>query len=345
MIKVGIVGASGYTGAELIRILAGHSNVELTVLTANKYANRKVASLYPHLGVCGDLEFVAYEKPLMQRKDVVFIAMPHGLSMEVVPDLIGTDAKVIDLSGDFRLKDAGVYEKWYGIPHTQGTLVGRAVYGLPELNRRAIARAGFVSNPGCYPTSAILALAPLLRSGLVGHDPIIINSCSGISGAGRQLSLKTHFPECNESVEVYSVAEHKHTPEIEQELSILAERDVLTTFVPHLVPMNRGILTTACCFMDKVQTTEELIRLYKDFYVESPFVKVLEEGKYPKTKHVLGSNYCHLAVKMDDRTGQAIAMAVIDNLVKGASGQAVQNMNIMCDLDEQQGLKSIALAP
>ncbi len=345
MIKASVVGASGYAGAELIRILARHPEVRMAALTANKYANKKVASLYPHLGVCGDLSFVVFEEAVVRDSDVVFVAVPHGLSMQVMPDVMRSGAKVIDLSGDFRLADATVYQEWYGQAHTQRALLGKAVYGLPELNREEIVNAVFVANPGCYPTSALLALAPLIEGEIAAAGPILISSCSGVTGAGREPSLTTHFPECNESVEAYAVGQHKHTPEIEQELSKRAQRELLITFVPHLVPINRGILTTAYCPVQKGHKTKVLVELYQDYYVDAPFVRVLQEGKYPKTKHVMGSNYCDVAVKMDDRTGHVVAVAAIDNLVKGASGQAVQNMNLMCDLDEKQGLQSIALAP
>ena len=345
MVKVGIVGASGYTGAELIRILANHPQVELAYLTANKYAGQEVASLYPHLAASTKQSFIPYDKKKAKDADVIFVALPHGTSMKIIPELWGFGGKIIDLSGDFRLKDPELYQKWYGIPHTAPSLLGEAVYGLPELYRDQIEKADFITNPGCYPTSALLAVAPLLKAGLVADDPLIINSCSGLSGAGRGLSLTTHFSECNESVEAYSVAVHKHTPEMEQEMSVFRNKDVIITFVPHLVPISRGILTTAYCTLSGKRETGKLVGLYEDFYRTSAFVKVLKEDSYPKTKHVLGSNYCYLTIRADDRTGKAIIIAVIDNLVKGASGQAVQNMNIMCGLAEAEGLRNIGLAP
>ncbi len=345
MVKVGIVGASGYTGAELIRILANHPRVELAYLTANKYAGQEVASLYPHLAVSTNQSFIAYDEKKAKDADIIFVALPHGTSMKIIPDLWGFGGKIIDLSGDFRLKDPELYRKWYGIPHTAPSLLGKAVYGLPELYRDQIKKADFITNPGCYPTSALLAVAPLLKAGLVADDPLIINSCSGLSGAGRGLSLTTHFSECNESVEAYSVGVHKHTPEMEQEMSVFRKKDVVITFVPHLVPVSRGILTTAYCTLSGNWETGKLVGLYEDFYRTSAFIKVLNEDSYPKTKHVLGSNYCYLTIRMDVRTGKAIIVAVIDNLVKGASGQAVQNMNIMCGLAEEEGLRNIGLAP
>jgi N-acetyl-gamma-glutamyl-phosphate reductase len=345
MIEVGIIGASGYTGAELIRILSNHPMVKLSYLTANKYRNQKVAMLYPHLAVCGDLSFIPYNSEEVKKADIVFVAVPHGTSMKIVPDLFGFGCKIIDLSGDFRLKDESLYQKWYGLSHTFPSLLKEAVYGLPELYRHEIKRADFVTNPGCYPTSALLAVAPLLKKGLVSDEPLVINSCAGVSGAGRGLSLSTHFSECNESIEPYSIAEHKHTPEMEQEMSALFSKEVIITFVPHLVPITRGILTTAYCGVENSWKTSELIDLYQDFYKDEPFIRILEEGSYPKTKHVLGSNYCFIGIKMDEQTRKAIVVAAIDNLVKGASGQAVQNMNIMCGFKEDEGLKSVGLAP
>lgn len=345
MVKVGIIGASGYTGAELVRILWNHPSAEIAYLIANKYANMKVASLYPHLEICGDHSYVPYEKENAKKADLIFIALPHGTSMKVVPDLINSGCKIIDLSGDFRLKDAVLYEQWYGISHTAPSLLKEAVYGLPELYREDIKSADFVTNPGCYPTSALLAVAPLLKRGLVGDEPMTINSCSGVSGAGRGLSLKTHFAECNESVEAYSVATHKHIPEMEQEMTVLSQSKMVITFIPHLVPMTRGILITACCSLRSEVTTSQLVAIYKDFYGQERFVKIMDEGTYPKTKSVLGSNYCFIGVKMDERTRKAVVVCAIDNLVKGASGQAVQNMNIMCGFAEEEGLGAVGLAP
>ena len=345
MVNVGIIGASGYTGAELIRILSNHPNVALSYLTAHKYANQKVASLYPHLGVCGDLSFVRYDAKEATKVDIVFVALPHGESMRVVPDLFGAGCRIIDLSGDFRLRDEVLYRKWYGLEHTSPALLKEAVYGLPEIYRDEIRQSDFVTNPGCYPTGAILAVAPMLKKGLICDEPLVIGSCSGLSGAGRSLSLATHFSECNESVEAYAVAVHKHTPEMEQTMSAVSENEILVTFVPHLVPVTRGIHTTACCSLKNDLETSELIELYQSFYQNEPFTKILEEGNYPKTKHVLGSNYCFIGVKMDDRTRRAIVVTAIDNLVKGAAGQAVQNMNIMCGFEEDEGLKSVGLAP
>lgn len=345
MIKAGIVGASGYTGAELIRILFNHPLVEIVYLIANKYANKKVSDLYPNLAVCGDLSFIPYETGKVKNADVVFIAVPHGESMKIVPDIIGTGLKVIDLSGDFRLKNKDLYPKWYGFNHSAGSMLENSVYGLPEFYREKIKEANLVSNPGCYPTSSILAVAPLIKKDMLTDEPIIINSCSGLSGAGRGLSLATHFIECNENVEAYSLSGHKHIPEMEQEMKALSGKNVTVTFVPHLVPLTRGILATAYCGLKKNTSNSEIVDLYKDFYSDEFFVKVLEEGNLPGTKDVLGSNYCYIGAGVDKRTGKAIVVSALDNLVKGASGQAVQNMNIMCGFEEDEGLKTIGMSP
>jgi len=345
MIKAGIVGASGYTGAELIRILFNHPQVEIAYLIANKYANKKVADLYPNLAVCGDLSFIPYEAENVKDADVIFIAVPHGESMKIVPDIMGSGLKVIDLSGDFRLKDEDLYLKWYGFDHVAGSVLKDSVYGLPEFYREEIKEANLVSNPGCYPTSSILAVAPLLKKDMLADEPIIVNSCSGLSGAGRGLSLATHFVECNENMGAYSLSGHKHIPEMEQELRALSGKNVNVTFVPHLVPINRGILTTVYCGLKNDANTSVIVNLFKDYYSGKPFVKVLEEGSLPGTKDVLGSNYCYIGVGVDKRTGKAIVISAIDNLVKGASGQAVQNMNIMCGFKEDEGLKTIGLSP
>ncbi len=298
MVRAGIIGASGYTGAELIRILWNHPDVELAYLTARKYANQKVAALYPHLAVCGDLSFISYDVREAKKADVIFVALPHGAAMQIIPELFSLGSGIIDLSGDFRLKDETLYQKWYGISHAVPALLKKATYGLPELYRREIKEADFITNPGCYPTSALLAVAPLLKEDLVSDEPVVVNSCSGLSGAGRGVSLKTHFSECNESVEAYSVAGHKHTPEIEQEMSSLRQKKIMVTFVPHLVPITRGILTTVYCSMKTICKTEQLVDLYQNFYRDEPFVKVLEENNYPKTKDVVGSNYCFLKVPL-----------------------------------------------
>jgi len=345
MIKVGVVGASGYTGAELIRILINHPQVEISYLTANKYANRKVSDLYSNLAVCGELSFISYDKDTVKDADVIFIAVPHGESMKIVPDIVGHGSKIIDLSGDFRLKDKDSYPKWYGFNHIAASLLGKSVYGMPELYREKIKGANLVSNPGCYPTSSILAVAPLMKKDMLTDEPIVINSCSGLSGAGRGLSLSTHFVECNENVEAYSLFGHKHIPEMEQEMNAISGKDKMVTFVPHLVPLNRGILTTAYCGLSEDANLSEIIDLYQNFYGNELFVKILEAGKLPGTKDVMGSNYCYIGCGIDKRTGKAIIVSAIDNLVKGASGQAVQNMNIMCGFKEDEGLATIGLAP
>ena len=275
--------------------------------------------------------------------DAIFVALPHGASMTVTPDLLGSDKKVVDLSGDFRLETQEVYEKWYGMKHKNADYLGTAVYGLTELNHDEVKDAEFVTNPGCYPTGALLALAPLLKSKMA--ENIIIDSKSGVSGAGKGLTEDTHFARMDESVKAYGIATHKHTPEIEQEAGKISEVDVTVSFTPHLIPMNRGILSTCYCDLSKKSDSGEIINLYKDFYGSAPFIKILEEGFYPETKNVMGSNYCHIGIKVDARTGRVIVVSAIDNLVKGASGQAIQNMNLMFGLEETEGLEAPGLTP
>lgn len=346
MIKVGIVGASGYTGAELVRLLVGHPQVKLAYLTSTKYQGQKVAALYPNLeGIC-ELKYQPYNlKQAKGQLDFIFVALPHGTSMKFVPELLGEGSKLIDLSGDFRLGKKEVYEKWYSVTHTAPALLGMAAYGLPEINSEKIVGSSFVANPGCYPTASILALAPLLSRGLLKKQSLFIDAKSGVSGAGRTLSLPTHFPECNENAVAYKVGSHQHTPEIEEQLSCLCGNKVTVLFAPHLVPMTRGILVTIYCGLKESLATSDLVKLYRDYYQNKFFVKVLEEGCQPETKSVLGSNYCHLGAVVDKRTGQGVITSAIDNLVKGGAGQAVQNMNLMCGFPEDEGLKGIGLRP
>jgi len=344
MIKVGIAGASGYTGAELLRLLANHPRVRIAALTSEKQAGESIAKTFPSLLGLVDLPCESLASCALEDKcDLIFSALPHREGMPVVGRLIQAGKKVIDLSADFRLKDHGTYEKWYGVEHTHKDLLPRAVYGLPEIHRGEIKKAQLVANPGCYPTGAILGLAPLLKSGCIDPFGIIVDSKSGTSGAGRNAGLPLLFAECNEGVKAYNIAAHRHTPEMEQELNGVAGKGVKVTFSPHLVPTNRGILSTLYARLLQDQTLDQILELYKKFYAGEPFVRVLDKGKLANTRYVLGSNYCDIGLAQDGRT--LIVTTAIDNLMKGASGAAVQNMNLLCGFPEETGLKGAGLFP
>ena len=345
-IKVSIIGATGYTGAELVRILSRHPEVELVSLTSRSYAGMSLREIYPHLHkyshlVCEEINI----QKLMDTSDVIFIALPHGHAMPAALEAARRGKKVVDLGADFRFTDYRVYEKWYKVEHEAKKLLSDAVYGLPEVNREKIKGARLVANPGCYPTSAVLALAPLLKNKLIDTGSIVIDSKSGVSGAGRGLSLGTHFCEVNENFKAYSVAAHRHTPEIEQELSKIAGEEITVTFTPHLLPITRGILSTVYAKPLSAVGKDEVRKLYLDFYKDEFFVRVLADGVFPQTKWVSGTNHCDIGVTVDSRTGRIIIISAIDNLVKGASGQAVQNMNIICGLPEDTALAGPGLYP
>lgn len=334
--RVSIIGATGYTGAELVRILAKHPQVELDVLTSESFAGKKLCEVYPSLKVEKVLEKLEFNKI---NSPFVFTALPAGKSAEVVGRLFDGGAKVVDLSADFRLEDAGIYARWYGISHPRKELLGNAVYGLPEINRERIKEARLVANPGCYPTSIIIALAPLLKNNLVKKDEILIDAKSGVSGAGRNPTLETHFPEVSENICAYKVTGHRHLPEMQQELEKIAGGKVTLTFVPHLIPVNRGILSTCYAKLLKKCTTEDLLQIYREFYRGEPFVEILPEGVFPHTKDVLWQNRCRVGLHVEKSSGRVIVLSAIDNLVKGGSGQAVQNMNLMCGFKETTGLE------
>ena len=345
MINIGIVGASGYTGVELARLLSNHPGVKLTVATSRQYKGMKLADVYPNLAgmvdiVCEDLE----TEELAGRADLFFTAVPHQTAMAIVPDLLKAGKKVVDLSADFRLHDAEVYEKWYQV-HTAQEYLAEAVYGLPELYRQQIAEAHLVANPGCYPTSVILGLVPLLQADAIESETIIVDSKSGASGAGRSAQTGTLFCEVNDGFKAYKVADHRHTPEMEQEISKFCKKQVAISFTPHLLPISRGILSTIYAKLTQTMSDSEVNEVYKSFYKDETFVRVCEPGVYPATQFVKGSNFCGIGVKIDNRTGRVIILSAIDNLVKGAAGQAVQNMNLMCNLPETKGLLSVPLFP
>lgn len=343
MIRAGIIGATGYGGKELIRILSRHPEVEITSLTAKLDAPVSISEVFPFFRGKVDMTCHPFEGTgvILPEVDVIFLALPHRVSMEIASEFLAWGKKVIDLSADFRLKDPEVYEAWYKVAHKERHLLENAVYGLPELYRQKIKTASLIANPGCYPTSIILALAPLVREGRnpVELDDIIIDSKTGVSGAGRSPSMTAHFPEINEDMLAYNVAGHQHTPEIEQELSNLAGRAIKITFTPHLVPITSGILSTAYLRLKKEIQWEALSVIYQDFYQGRPFIRLLPEGTYPRVKNVVGTNICEIGWQIDKRTSRLIVISAIDNLIKGASGQAVQNMNLVFGFDEETGLR------
>jgi len=346
MLKVAIVGASGYTGVELLRILHCHPEAAVTCVTSERSAGKKVSDIFPGLlGRC-DLLLENLEPVRVAGKaDFIFTALPHKAAMEVVPTFLEMGKQVVDLSADYRLQDAREYEKWYE-PHMSPALLKKAVYGLPELKRARIAGADLVANPGCYPTSVILGLAPLLKKKLIDPASIIADSKSGVTGAGRSAKVDNLYCEVNEGFKAYGVGGvHRHIPEIEQELSHLAGKKLVITFTPHLVPMDRGILSTIYAVPGAPVTTAELLKLYNYFYKGEPFVRILPEGNFPSTAFVRGSNFCDIGLSVDGRSGRVIVVSAIDNLMKGASGQAVQNMNIMCGFPETMGLEGLPLFP
>jgi N-acetyl-gamma-glutamyl-phosphate reductase len=344
--KVGIIGASGYTGAELMRILDGHPEVEVTYISAHKYAGEAVTALYPHLHSYSGKAFQAFdEAQALAQADISFVALPHGEAMKVVAQLLEGGKKVIDLSADHRFRDAGVFKSWYGLEHTSPHLLAEAVYGLPEVNASLIPAARLLAVPGCYPTAAILALAPLAKRGCAGIDGAIIDAKSGVSGAGRAPTLATHFSQADENIKPYNVGKHRHTPEMEMVLSGLAGGSVGLTFAPHLAPMSRGILATCYVRVGKGVSLSEVEAVYEEFYVEARFVVLLGSDVFPETKAVCGSNYCHIGWHLDEVKGVLTVVSAIDNLVKGASGQAVQCMNLMQGWEEDSGLRALGIFP
>ncbi|MBR5156242.1 MAG: N-acetyl-gamma-glutamyl-phosphate reductase [Clostridia bacterium] len=343
MIRVGILGATGYAGVELVRLLSAHKEVTLTMLVSQSYKGMKISEVYPSLrGVCDIVCEELDAEKAAKNCDVVFTALPHGASKEVIPSLYEKGLKVIDLSGDFRYNDKEVYAAWYGQEHSSPELLDVSVYGLPELHREEIKKTTLIGNPGCYTTCSIMGLAPLLANKAIETKNIIIDAKSGVSGAGRSLSIDNHFCECTESLKAYKVATHRHTSEIEQELSLVAGEDITLSFTPHLIPMKRGILATIYANLKKPYTKDELIKMVKDFYKDEYFVRVYDSG-LPETNHVAGSNFIDIGLEVDTRLNRVIIISAIDNLIKGAAGQAVQNMNLLFGFDETEGLKNAGL--
>ncbi len=341
MIKVSVLGATGYAGIELVRLLAGHPEVQLTHLISHSFVGQSISDVYPNFkGIlnkpCEELNIDA----VAADSDIVFTSLPHGTSKEVIPALYATGVKVIDLSGDFRYRDVSVYEKWYGTSHAHPHLLAESVYGLPELHREQIRASRLIGNPGCYTTCSILGIAPLVAHGIIDMDSIIIDAKSGATGAGRGLSLGTHFCEVHENIKAYQVAKHRHTSEMEQELGLLAGREVQLSFTPHLLPIKRGILSTIYANLKGLFCHQNIYDLYREFYQNEPFVVLHQEGSLPEVKMVNGSNTCHIGFVVDQRLNRIVVVSAIDNLIKGAGGQAMQNMNILFRLDETTGLKN-----
>jgi N-acetyl-gamma-glutamyl-phosphate reductase len=351
MIKAGIIGATGYAGGELVRLLLQHKEVEIKWYGSRSYIDQKYASVYGNMfQLVEDTCLDDNMEELAKQVDVIFTATPQGFCASVISDSILNRTKIIDLSADFRIKDVSVYEKWYGITHKAPQYIKEAVYGLCEINREKTKGARLVANPGCYTTCSILTAYPLVKEGLIDPQTLIIDAKSGTSGAGRGAKVNNLYCEVNENIKAYGVATHRHTPEIEEQLGYAAGKEILVNFTPHLVPMNRGILVTEYATLTKkadgsLPTYEEIRAVYDKYYADEYFVRVLEKNVCPETKWVEGSNYVDVNFKIDERTGRIIMMGALDNIVKGAAGQAVQNMNLMFGLDEKEGLELVPMFP
>ncbi|MCD7834719.1 MAG: N-acetyl-gamma-glutamyl-phosphate reductase [Lachnospiraceae bacterium] len=346
MIKAGIIGATGYAGGELVRLLLGHPDVQIVWYGSHSYVDQNYASIYQNMFQLVDAKCMDDNmEELADQADVIFTATPQGLCASLVNEGILSRAKVIDLSADFRLKDVKIYEKWYGMTHKAPQFIDEAVYGLCEINREQVRNARLIANPGCYPTCSTLSIYPLVKEGLIDPATIIIDAKSGTSGAGRGTKTDNLYCEVNENIKAYGVATHRHTPEIEEQLGYAAGKPVVLNFTPHLVPMNRGILITAYASLTKTVTYEEVKAVYDRYYNKEYFVRVLEKDVCPQTKWVEGSNFVDVNFKIDPRTNRIIMMGAMDNLVKGAAGQAVQNMNLAFGLDEAEGLRLAPMFP
>jgi len=349
VVRVAVAGASGYMGAELLRLLLGHPRITVTGVTSERLAGEPLGRAYPHLRGLTELAFHDLDAEwLAGIADAVFLALPHLESQRVVPVLRRRGVRAIDLSADYRLRDPNDYVTWYKAPHTDLAGLAEAVYGLPELHRKAIASAPLVASPGCYPAGAILATAPLLKRGLARLDGIVVDGKSGVTGAGaqgRKIEPMYLYTEANENVQAYGIASHRHTPEIEQELGALAGAPLRVAFTPHLVPLNRGLFTTASVPLTTTLSTAELLGVYREAYAGEPFVRVLDEGERPTTRGVVGSNYCDVTVVADGRTGRAVCLSAIDNLGKGGAANGVQDLNIMFGWSERAGLEAPPVYP
>ncbi|MDU4960296.1 MAG: N-acetyl-gamma-glutamyl-phosphate reductase [Sporomusaceae bacterium] len=341
--KISICGATGYTGEELLRILAGHPEAEVVHITSESQTGVDIGSVYPHFSHIWQLTLASMEQldTVAADSDVVFIALPHGHAMKAAATIMAHGKKVIDLGADYRFRDPAVYEQWYKLPHTHPD--SGAVYGLTELYREQVKQAEILANPGCYTTASILALAPLVKNGLVDPDSIVIDAKSGISGAGKGLNLSYHYPEAAENVKAYNIGGHRHTPEIEQALSGFAGKEITLSFTPHLMPMTRGIFATCYAKLQSGVSAGQVDDAFVSQYGDEFFIRLLGRGGYPTTKNTRGSNYCDIGWHIDPRTGRVVVVSALDNLVKGAAGQAVQNMNVMFGIDERAGLTQVPL--
>lgn len=339
MINVGIIGATGYVGIEIVRLLQNHPEINISTVVSQNFVGKKISDVYPNLRNIFDMECEELDiDKISEKADIFVTALPHGVSQEVIPQLIKKGKKIVDHSGDFRYKSVEVYEKWYNAKHGMPELLDISVYGLPELHREAIKTAKIIGNPGCYPTCSILGLAPLISNKLADTKNIIIDATSGVTGAGRSTDLPYQFCECTENFKAYKVSTHRHTSEIEQELSLLAGEEIIVSFTPHLAPMKRGMLSTIYANLTCEKSASQLIELYKEFYKGEYFVRILEEGTLPETKHVAGSNFIDIGIVVDKRLNRAVILSAVDNLGKGAAAQAVQDINIMCGFPEHTGL-------
>ena len=346
MIRVGIIGATGYAGGELVRLLLGHKDARIVWYGSRSYVDQKFAGVYQNMFQLVDASCLDDNMEEMAKQvDVIFTATPQGLCASLIKEEILQKVKIIDLSADFRIKDVAVYEKWYGLEHKAPQYIEEAVYGLCEVNREAVKKARLIANPGCYPTCSFLSVYPLVKEGLIDPNTLIIDAKSGTSGAGRGAKVDNLFCEVNENIKAYAVAGHRHTPEIEEQLSLAAEEPVRINFTPHLVPMQRGILVTAYASLKREVSWEEVKAVYDRYYEKEYFVRVLEKDVCPQTRWVEGSNFVDVNFKIDHRTGRIIMMGAMDNLVKGAAGQAVQNMNLMFGAEESEGLRIAPLFP
>ena len=345
MVNVGIIGATGYAGAEIVRLILGHDDAKVVWYGSKSYVDTPYADVYGSMFELVDEKCLAEDMDLLADKaDVIFTATPQGKCSTMVNEDLLNKVKVIDLSADFRIKDVARYEKWYGIKHGSPRFLNEAVYGLPELNRKDIRDARLIANPGCFPTCSILSIYPAVKSGMIDPDSIIIDAKSGTTGAGRGAKVQNLYCEVNENIKAYGVTTHRHTPEIEDQLGLAAGQDIKLNFTPHLVPMERGILVTAYANLTGNVTYDDMKKIYDETYANEKFVRVIGDSRVPETRYVKGSNYADVGFRIDERTGRIIMMGAIDNLVKGAAGQAVQNMNLMFGLPEDEGIAQVPMA-